>query len=446
MATPGKVSPRASALNVATPALAPAALVAPTLSTAPPSTVRSAALALVPVGLWRLDDAGKNYFTNSDFEFGMTGWLEWWGANSSIDSTVSFTGTKSLKLVGHPTSGVGRYQVITLDTGTYVVSAMARASADYISPGNPFPYIENGTGTSVDAGGVGLPNITAGMDWTRVGRKFTVTVAGTFHVILCHSYNGGPSTGTVWYDLGQLEAGPLATAWDAQSWSPSVKDISGSGFDGAITGSVVKTVGGAAAGDPASAGMSFDGSLASTRIEVPDSPALRFTTAFTLLLWVKYGAASGYLSILGKYAGNQTGWDLGREASGRLRMTIRGTSNIDSVGAGPIVSDNLWHRAAIVCTPTQILMYDAGLIAATINGTWTPVTNTVPLRIGARDVGVGAFGGFVGSLKDVEIVGRGLSPVEINNDWLSSKFPLPAALASSIAPAATVAASVAVLT
>lgn len=383
--------------------------------------VKAVGLSLAAAGYWRLDDAGRNYFSNSDFEQDLTGWTEWWpGGNSSIDATVSYTGTKSLKLVGTVNTGSGRYQLITLQPGSYVLSAMAKASADYTQVGNPFPFIENGTGTCVDAGSAGLASITAGMDWTRVGRKFTVTVGGTFRVTLCHSYNGGPATGTVWYDLAQVEVGTVATAWSGTPWSAVVKDISGNGRDGAISGAVAKEIIGAAPGDPNSAGMTFDSTTAPSWISVPDTPALQFAGDFSIVLGLKFAGVPGsYLSILGKYNGSASGYDLGRSANGTLRMTLRGTSQIDTNGLGPVLNDGLWHRVVFVCSLTQVLMYVAGVLVATVPGVWAPVVNNAPFGIGARQAASGAFGGFAGSLKDVLALGRALTPLEISNDNLA---------------------------
>jgi hypothetical protein len=186
--------------------------------------------------------------------------------------------------------------------------------------------------------------------------------------------------------------------------------LSGSGITKGITGNIIDK-------DTA---MTFDGIAG--RIVAPDSVALQFTTAFTIECWIKWtGTPSPFRGILGKYAGNQTGYDLGLGSSDftKPRMTIRGTGNIDTGSTGPAINDGLWHHVVFVCSFSSILYYLDGIFKTTTNGTWTPVINTSALCIGNRDnLGLTQF--FPGSLDEVAIYGYALSQQQILENYVAA--------------------------
>ena len=134
---------------------------------------------------------------------------------------------------------------------------------------------------------------------------------------------------------------------------------------------------------------------------------LNYTTDFTISCWIKASTGTdAYNGLITKYS--TYGWDLILN-NGKIRMGLRGSSQIDTGGVGNDLRDNKWHYIVAVNTNTSIKIYIDGVLKGTSTGTWTPTTTTQVLKIGHRD-GINYFNG---SISDVAIFSRALNQSDV---------------------------------
>ncbi len=183
----------------------------------------------------------------------------------------------------------------------------------------------------------------------------------------------------------------------------TANDISSNANNGTLTG------GPSWAAGKLGQGLQFDG--VNDYVSVANESNFDFTSDFTLSVWVKTSNA-GFRPIIGKYLSGVDGWDLGVWQC-MPRMTIRGTSDIDSLNAAQqCIDDGKWHLVNAVNTPTSISIYIDGVFKSTTSGTWTSTTNNIPVRIGDR----GSDEFFPGLIDDVRIYNYARTPKQIIQD------------------------------
>ncbi len=161
-------------------------------------------------------------------------------------------------------------------------------------------------------------------------------------------------------------------------------------------------------------GLSFNGT--NQYVNVPTNAALDFTTSFTAELWIKTASTNtGYMGLLTKYTSTPAGWDIALQG-GCPRVTIRGTSSIDT-GSGWCASslqDNAWHHIVAVATTTSLKVYIDGVLKNTTNGTWTPTTaSAFDMQIGSRQGSVY----YEGAVDEVKLFSRALSSEEVAAEY-----------------------------
>ena len=164
--------------------------------------------------------------------------------------------------------------------------------------------------------------------------------------------------------------------------------------------------------------ISFDGT--NDYISIANESNFDFTSNFSVSAWVQTSSSS-YNAVVGKYTSAPSGWDLGvgdGSDSGEPRMTVRGSSSIDTgSSATRRVDDGKWHLVTAVVTPTAITLYIDGTFDVTVSGTWTPTTNNNAVRIGNRQAGEDSAT-FPGIIDDVRIYNRVLSADEAKRLYL----------------------------
>jgi len=125
-------------------------------------------------------------------------------------------------------------------------------------------------------------------------------------------------------------------------------------------------------------------------LKITTESGFRFTAEFWafIVLRLPVQNGTGYRAVFGKYAMTPSGWDLGGYTQdslpGQIRMTIRGTSNINNGAAGNDYRPNAF-QATIRSWNGGITIWENGGLIGTIAGTWTPTTNTIPVYIGNRE-------------------------------------------------------------
>jgi prepilin-type N-terminal cleavage/methylation domain-containing protein len=166
--------------------------------------------------------------------------------------------------------------------------------------------------------------------------------------------------------------------------------------------------------------LNFDGT--SGAVIVAKEAPFRFTTSFTISLWVKASTSWGnsYRALVGKFDTTPSGWDLAINSTGKPRMTIRGISSIDSISTGGVdLRDNKWHHLATVNTPDGVSTYEDGALIQKTTGTWIPTTNVQNVVIGNRTAGDATFA--LGLIDGVRIYKTTLSLAQIQKLYAEDK-------------------------
>jgi hypothetical protein len=155
-------------------------------------------------------------------------------------------------------------------------------------------------------------------------------------------------------------------------------------------------------------------------VEVPNNPSLNFGTGdFSLDTWIKAPPISNSIKVIDKRQNvgpSFLGYRLYLFNSHvGLQLATGPTVNYTST---PVVADGHWHHVTVTVsrtgTPKEIRWYIDGNLTDTFpNPLAGSITNTSTLR----------FGEFPGSLGDVELFGRVLSPAEVHDVYAVGKCP-----------------------
>lgn len=198
----------------------------------------------------------------------------------------------------------------------------------------------------------------------------------------------------------------------------NANDTSGNGMNGTASGATLT----AGRGGQANTAYSFNGS--NNYIALTNTTPLNFTGGqFTVSSWVKLGTlptSSAWYDILSSTGGGD--WSVGINAaangSGLLRMTK--ISQIDSP-IGPVIPQNTWKLLTVVFngpSPATVSYYVDGALANTVTWTYGGQGNFAPAtkRIGSR----ASSGYFNGTIDDIRVYNRALSPEEITSLYASA--------------------------
>ena len=183
-------------------------------------------------------------------------------------------------------------------------------------------------------------------------------------------------------------------------------DSSGNGLDA--------STGGAAWG-PGEFGSALVFSGSTVPAQVPYSPLLDFTSAFTVEAWVNAATVAPTMSAVSKAsAANDTAYTFPWFSGGHLflRVNIGGLKFLD---AGPFAAGS-WTHVAATYDGFTLKVYKGGRLAASAAQAGLVTTNPNPLTLGDRP---GAGEPFFGSLDEVRLLSRALSADEIATDVLS---------------------------
>ena len=175
----------------------------------------------------------------------------------------------------------------------------------------------------------------------------------------------------------------------------------------------------------------------------PDSASYPDDSVMTISAWIRAGTLSTQQGIVSKWNYNSAGtnygeWALQTSGSNQIRMFLTsgvgddGTNYVDTTNAN--LTTNTWTHVTAV--------YDGSLAAASrikifINGVQasTAMTGTIPSTIytaGTNPVYVGDFNGlnrgFSGSIDEVKIYSRALTPNQVKADYDATNAGIPAGL------------------
>ncbi|MEV1329485.1 LamG domain-containing protein [Micromonospora costi] len=201
-----------------------------------------------------------------------------------------------------------------------------------------------------------------------------------------------------------------------------VADASGNGNAGAYRGSVGRSQPGAIA-DSADSAVRLDDGYA----EIPDSASLSITGAYTLESWVK-DAAGGPQGIIEKYDGgdclpSRAGYALRLVNGNKLQALTVADQPQASTSSPRSVQQGRWHHVAAAYDGTTLRTYIDGQLQASTPVVKAPTDGAGSLKLGAR--GDDALDRFVGSLDEVAIYDKALTPGQIDSHYVKGVLGNP---------------------
>ncbi len=199
-------------------------------------------------------------------------------------NVIEYTNHSSGHFYGQPSYLTGlSYNSVTLATGSYYVSAYFKASSA-ITTSNIL-YRKGSSGNS------SMGDVTLTTEWTRIGRTFEATTAGS-HYFRHYSYSV-PSNWNLWVTGLQIEAKSHATPFvnGTRSATDGWKDLTGNGNHGDLTNMTFDSDG----------QMDFNGS--DDYISVADDSTLNFGSGdFTISVWFSNTGDGTYNCLYGDYS------------------------------------------------------------------------------------------------------------------------------------------------
>ncbi|RLF31589.1 MAG: hypothetical protein DRM98_05350, partial [Thermoplasmata archaeon] len=167
--------------------------------------------------------------------------------------------------------------------------------------------------------------------------------------------------------------------------------------------------------------LSFDG--VDDYVEVPDSVSLRITGDLTIETWIyPKNIAQGRQGIVFKHYNYE--YEVIMEPSGKISF-YHGDGTWEEIQepAGMVVTENQWNHVVItrIMSPKRIYFYLNGIYKGYDDYTDTPAPSSNPVIIGERTV---SNYNFNGTIDEVRIYNRALSPEEINASYNNGLYRL----------------------
>jgi prepilin-type N-terminal cleavage/methylation domain-containing protein len=199
----------------------------------------------------------------------------------------------------------------------------------------------------------------------------------------------------------------LVGYWNLDEGSGTVAyDASGNGDNGTWSGTAPYYTG----GKVGSYAGYFNGGSGGT-VSIGNPNVLQVVGSITVLAWINEATlAQGYTRIIANYVGGSTN-------AGPLHIDANpgtaGTFSCNGVGSSIFITAGTWNYIACVVTPSSIIDYGNGIVVGSTTGSFSlSYTNGWPWRIGSDGTST-AQDIFSGSIAEVRIYNRALSPEEI---------------------------------
>jgi hypothetical protein len=210
----------------------------------------------------------------------------------------------------------------------------------------------------------------------------------------------------------------------------TAQDASGSGLHGTIVGAVPSAD---RFGNTAGA-LLFANDL--DRVDCGNPPAFNFTSAFTISAWINLSGTRENSYVVSKYEFDFNSWSGSPNSYGLglagvpYPYTFIGddTGYQDVIGWNAPLSVGQWHAVSMVYDGAYLNLYANGaLVGSRYTGPFPAFVNSIPLTIG------GTFSDqvFGGSIDDVRIYNRALSPEEITAQY-QADLPVPPPTSASL--------------
>lgn len=197
-----------------------------------------------------------------------------------------------------------------------------------------------------------------------------------------------------------------------------LKDVSGNGFDGDITGAAwTEGLSGGA--------LEFNGG---GFVDLGNSPQMQLDHDFTVQTWVKFSGKESYYAIFSRDDAHNNVSD----ADGYLVFITEGTPRLSTYNNGTTTNcrspsaswDDQWHMITAVGEGSDLYLYfDSWLIAHTPNALM-PSECTMSTNIGRKVSGWGGYMNFEGLMDEMRIYSRPLTEQEVLNRYYTDLLGL----------------------
>ena len=274
--------------------------------------------------------------------------------------------------------------------------------------------------------------LVEGTTYTDTALALSTTYAYRVSAVDAGGNLGPPSSVASTKTLSGASIPGLVAAYGFETGSgPSATDSSGLGNHGTLAGAIWTT------GRYGQA-LSFNGT--SAKVNVPDAPSLRLTTALTLSAWVKatsISASTQWVDVL--YKGNDNYYILASSDIDHQPELggILGTGKHILFALKPLTIGT-WTHLALTYDGAMLRVYADGSLVSSSPQTGAFITSTRPLQIGGDD----DYGQhFTGSIDEVRLYNRALSAEEVRADMAApvAGATNPTPVTSALAPDAVVA-------
>jgi len=188
----------------------------------------------------------------------------------------------------------------------------------------------------------------------------------------------------------------------------NANDSSGNGINGTNSGATLTT------GQDGTANSAYQFNGTSSSIALPYSSILNITDSYSLSAWIKLDAFNGTAGWNDIISGGAGDWSIGINSTsagdGQLMLTKVNTG--DGPPATTPVARQVWKHVLVTALGSTVRYYVDGQPNGQVVANFGGFTNTAAKRIGLRNT-AGSAGTFRGTIDDVRVYNKVLSPSEI---------------------------------
>ena len=265
---------------------------------------------------------------------------------------------------------------------------------------------ERGSDVAVDAGGRFTLAVSGGALFTLTGQPDEPTTAPAPPARKARPASGSTSRPAPVRPVATAAAAGLVAAYGFEEGAgASTADASGLGNTGTISAASWVTTG------KFGKALSFNGT--SSLVSVNDAAALRLTAAMTLEAWVRPTASAAWRCALLKETAAGLAYGLyASDASSHPGGFVHIASDVDATSPSTIAL-NAWSHLATTYDGATLRLFVNGAQVTSRALSGSILSSSSPLRIGGNKIW-GEY--FAGTLDEVRVYNRALSPAEIQAD------------------------------
>ncbi|MCF8255711.1 MAG: T9SS type A sorting domain-containing protein [Bacteroidia bacterium] len=323
------------------------------------------------------------------------------------EAVIQGFSTSGGTFVGLPASkvAVGLPACSSAAGGGFVDSATIKSAINYLTGKGPKP------GTYVLSQSGGYPTLRGMMTWS-INWDAVSTCANRYQ--FANNYQGIFGSNITAIVPNYVSTNGLVAWWP---FTGNSKDSSGYGFNGIVSGATltIDRFG------KANKAYSFNG--VSSKITGPTNALLNLAHNRTISVWMKSTDSISDAGIIGYLSNGHNGYQILLKSSGKIASMednwTGGANNPPTNGwdfanstNSSYLNDNIWHNVVSVRANDTTRIYIDGVLQNTSYTALIPNFNSSSITIGSSN---GSSQFFKGSIDEIGIWNRALSPLELSN-------------------------------